>query len=159
MNRSAAILIQAGFTSRLAAIKAVADTGANFATLAQLQDWLDSDLVTAFSQPQDWPTPETASLWSTFRENFVPLEKRKWTERRYWAWVKWKPEVAPLVGAPVRLRVLDGQRLVMAPDGAAVGELQAALNPRPDGLLRASVSAEANKIDITYFGPDDLWLG
>lgn len=159
MNRSASILIQAGFTSRLAAIKAVGDTGADFATLAQLQAWLDSDIVTAFSQLPDWPTPETASLWSTFRTGFVPVEKRTWTERRYWAFVKWKPEVPALAGAPLRLKVLDGQRLVMAPDGAALGELQSALNPDHRGLVRASVSVEPNKIDITYFGPDDLWLG
>ena len=54
--------------------------------------------------------------------------------------------------------MLDDQRLVMAPDGAAAGELQAALNSEHRGLLRASVGAEPNKIDITYFGPDDLWL-
>jgi hypothetical protein len=47
----------------------------------------------------------------------------------------------------------------MAPDGEMVGELEVPLNPNHDGLLRASVSAEPNKIDITYFGPDDLWLG
>ena len=50
VNRSAAILIQAGFTSRLAAIKAVTDTEANFATMGELQVWLCSDVVQAFDQ-------------------------------------------------------------------------------------------------------------
>ncbi|WP_244480180.1 hypothetical protein [Methylobacterium sp. Leaf465] len=40
MNRSASILIQAGFNSRLAAIKVVADTGATFTTGAELRAWL-----------------------------------------------------------------------------------------------------------------------
>lgn len=155
---SASLLIQAGFSSRLAAIKAVADTAATFVTLAELQAWLDSDIVTAFSQMPDWPTAETASLWSAFRTGFVPAEKRTWIERPYWAWVQWKPGVLPAAGSPLRLRASDGQRLVMAPDGTVLGDLLAVLNPSHRGLLRAAVSAEANKIEILYNGPDDLWL-
>lgn len=60
--------------------------------------------------------------------------------------------------APLRLRASDGQRPVMAPDGTVLGDLQAVLNPDHRGLLRAVVSTEANKVDIFYHGPDDLWL-
>lgn len=158
MNRSAALLIQAGFSSRLAAINAVVDTAATFATLAELQAWLDSDIVIAFSQMPDWPTAETAGLWTTFRTGFVPAEKRTWVERRYWAWVQWRPGVLPSAGSPLRLRASGGQRPVMAPDGTVLGDLQAVLNPDRRGLLRAVVSTEANKVDIFYHGPDDLWL-
>lgn len=158
MSRSASLLIQAGFSSRLAAIKAVVDTAATFVTLAELQAWLDSDIVTAFSQVANWPTAETAGLWTAFRTDFVPAEKRTWIERRYWAWVQWKPGVLPAAGAPLRLRASDGQRPVMAPDGTVLGDLQAVLNPDHRGLLRAVVSTEANKVDIFYHGPDDLWL-
>ena len=42
VNRSASLLIQAGFASRLAAIKAVTDTGASFSTSFELQQWLVS---------------------------------------------------------------------------------------------------------------------
>jgi len=158
VSRSAAILIQAGFSSRLAAIKAVADTEATFATLAELQAWLNSDVVRAFDQLADWPTAETKSLWQEFANGFVPVEKRTWSERRYWAWVKWRDGVVPVVGTALRLKVHDGQRLVATADGAVLGELQAALNPAHSGLLRTQVSAEANKVDIVYFGPDDVWL-
>lgn len=158
MSRSASLLIQAGFSSRLAAIKAVVDTAATFVTLAELQAWLDSDIVTAFSQVANWPTAETAGLWTSFRTDFVPAEKRTWIERRYWAWVQWKPGVLPAAGSPLRLRASDGQRPVMAPDGTVLGDLQAVLNPDHRGLLRAVVSTEANKVDIFYHGPDDLWL-
>lgn len=158
VNRSAAILIQAGFTSRLAAIKAVTDTGANFATLGELQVWLGSDVVQAFDQLAGWPTAETKVLWREFVAGFVPVEKRTWSERRYWAWVKWREGIVPAAGSALRLKVLDGQRLVAAADGSVMGELQAVLNPNHRGLLRTQVSAEANKVDITYYGPDDLWL-
>lgn len=158
VNRSAAILIQAGFTSRLAAIKAVTDTGANFATLGEFQVWLGSDVVQAFDQLAGWPTAETKVLWREFVAGFVPVEKRTWSERRYWAWVKWREGIVPAAGSALRLKVLDGQRLVAAADGNVMGELQAALNPNHRGLLRTQVSAEANKVEITYYGPDDLWL-
>lgn len=58
----------------------------------------------------------------------------------------------------VRLALINGQRRVMSPDGEVVGDLQAALNPARKGLVRAEVMTEANKVAVTYFGPDDLWL-
>ena len=48
LNRSASILIQAGFNSRLAAIKAVTDTGATFTSGAELRQWLNSQDVAAW---------------------------------------------------------------------------------------------------------------
>ena len=119
---------------------------------------MGSDVVQAFDQLADWPTTETKALWREFVAGFVPVEKRTWSERRYWAWVKWRDGIVPVAGLALRLKVLDGQRLVAAADGSVMGELQAVLNPAHRGLLRTQVSAEANKVDITYFGPDDLWL-
>lgn len=117
-----------------------------------------SDVVQAFDQLAGWPTAETKVLWREFVAGFVPVEKRTWSERRYWAWVKWREGIVPAAGSALRLKVLDGQRLVAAADGSVMGELQAVLNPNHRGLLRTQVSAEANKVDITYYGPDDLWL-
>lgn len=59
LNRSASILIQAGFNSRLAAVKAVTDTGATFQTGQGLRQWLNSDAVAAWTAQPDWPTAET----------------------------------------------------------------------------------------------------
>jgi superfamily II DNA/RNA helicase len=56
MNRSASILIQAGFNSRLAAIKAVGDTAASFTTSQELKRWLGSRAVAVWSARPDWPT-------------------------------------------------------------------------------------------------------
>ena len=72
MNRSASILIQAGFYSRLAAIKAVNDTGATFSNAFELQQWLESEAVKALSAQPDWPTPETKPMWIEFVASFVP---------------------------------------------------------------------------------------
>jgi superfamily II DNA/RNA helicase len=158
MNRSASVLIQAGFTSRLAAIKAVVETGATFATLAELRTWLASEPVRDLGAAPAWPTPETHIMWTDFINGFTPTTSRTWSERRYWANVAWRPGMAPPAGAPLRLANMGQSRAIVAPDGTVIGELLAALNPARRGLVRSVVMAEPNKVAITYYGPDDLWL-
>lgn len=157
MNRSASILIQAGFNSRLAAIKAVTDTGAVFSTAQELNQWLASEQVAVWSTLPDWPTVETKVMWTEFARGYTPSDSRTWAERRYWAWVAWQ-NVPPPPGVPLRLFTLDGQPATLSTCGLRLGVLQAPLNPNRRGLLRASVSPEADKVDLIYLGPDDLWL-
>ncbi|MGZ0018287.1 DEAD/DEAH box helicase [Nitrosomonas sp. wSCUT-2] len=155
LNRSAAILIQAGFSSRLGAIKAVTDSGATFQTAQELRHWLGSEELAAWSARPDWPTPETRAMWMEFAQSFTPRANRVWADRRYWAGVAWFG-VSPPSETPVQLHYWAGQSLVLAADGAPLGTLQAALAPGRAGLIRAQVSREADRIDIFYFGPDDL---
>ena len=155
MNRAASILIQAGFNSRLAAIKAVTDTGATFTTGRDLRLWLDSDAVAAWSAQPEWPTAETKTMWTDLVQSFVPHDDRTWSERPYWSGVAWSG-AHPRPGTPIQLYQRNGQWLVLADDGLPLGTLQAAINPDRLGLIHATVSGEADKIDLVYFGPDDL---
>ncbi|MGJ5051641.1 DEAD/DEAH box helicase [Bradyrhizobium oligotrophicum] len=158
MSRPAAMLIQAGFSSRLAAIKAVNDTNADFGSGGQLRAWLSSNEVSALTDAGNWPTPETAELWRTFRASFAPTVQTIWEERAYVAEVLWDGE-APAVSSPVHVRPAeDGLPYVLAPDASIVGRLNASLNPAYKGLLRVSVSAENARLFVSYIGPDDLWL-
>lgn len=156
MNQSAAILIQAGFNSRLAAIKAVTDTGATFTNGNELREWLMSAEIQACSSRPDWPSVETRKMWMEFLENFAPRENRIWTERNYWANVTWYGAPPP-PGAPIGLYHFNNQPIVHSPDGQPLGVLQAILNPDRRGLVRATKSQEQARIDIRYLGPDDLW--
>lgn len=157
MNRCASMLMQAGFNSRLAAIKAVNDTGATFTTGNELRAWLRSPVVAASAANPDWPTPETRAIWLDFAEECAPRNNRIWTERRYTANVRWN--AAPLPpGSPVSLYNWDGQPLVLSSDGLSVGVLAHRLNPSRSGVVRATVMPQAGQIDICYLGPDDLWL-
>lgn len=155
LNRSASILIQAGFNSRLAAIKAVTDTGATFQSGQELRQWLQSEAVTAWSDQPDWPTAETVAMWKEFVQSFTPLENRTWADRRYWANVMWLGG-APPAGTPVQVHHSTGHPRVLAADGTLLGTIQAALNPGRAGLLRAVVAQDVGRIDITYLGPADL---
>lgn len=155
LNRSASILIQAGFSSRLGAIKAVADTDATFQTGQELRQWLSSEAVAAWSAELDWPTPATRAMWTEFAQSFNPRASRTWADRRYWANVAWLG-VPPPPGAPVQIHHWEGQPRVLSADGMLLGTVQAALNPGKEGLMRAKVSQDVGRIDLTYLGPDDL---
>lgn len=155
LNRSASILIQAGFNSRLAAIKAVTDTGAIFTTAWELRQWLNSQTVAAWSARPDWPTTETKSMWTEFVQSFTLTENRTWARRRYLANVAWLG-VPPPPGTPVQIHEWGGHLNALSAEGALLGIVQTAINPARAGLVRAQVAQEVSKIDITYLGPDDL---
>jgi hypothetical protein len=156
LNRSASILIQAGFNSRLAAIKAVIDTGATFQTGQELRQWLNSDVVAVWTAQPDWPTAETKAMWTEFAQSFTPRANRTWANRRYSANVAWAGAPPPPPGTPVQLHHWNSRTLVLSADGTPLGAVQAALNPTRAGLVRAQVSQNVGRIDMTYLGPDDL---
>jgi hypothetical protein len=155
LNRSASILIQAGFNSRLAAIKAVTDTGATFGNGQELRQWLASKDVVTRSALADWPTAETKAMWTEFLQSSRRSDNRTWAERRYAVTVAWLA-AAPPPGTAVQIHEFAGHPRVLAADGAPLGTVQAALNPGRIGLARAQVSHQAGKIDVSYLGPDDF---
>nr|WMC98312.1 DEAD/DEAH box helicase [Aminobacter aminovorans] len=156
MNRSASILIQAGFNSRLAAIKVVADTGAEFTNGAELRAWLRTPGLAAWAAQPDWPTAETRAMWLEFIQEFAPSDNRAWARRDFLGSVQWFDAPLP-PGTAVNLYHWNGQPLVLTPDGHAIGLLQHPLNPNRRGLLRAKVAQNVAQLDLSYLGPDDLW--
>lgn len=156
MNRSASLLIQAGFNSRIAAIKAVTDMAATFTSGHELRLWLNSEAVAVWGALANWPTAETKAMWIEFTQSFIPSSDRIWTERRYSVGVAWYG-ASPPPSTPVRLHHLSGQPIVLSADGLPLGALQATLSADPCGLVRATVSQEIDKIDLIYLGSDDLW--
>jgi hypothetical protein len=77
IGHSASILIQSEFNSRLAAIKAVNDSGAVFTTRRELREWLRSARVIALSIQADWPTPETKAACSILSKMSFRVMRRK----------------------------------------------------------------------------------
>jgi len=118
---------------------------------------LNSEAVTAWSALPDWPTAETKAIWTEFVQGLTPGDNRTWTDRRYWASVTWHGIPLP-TGAAVRLYLWNGQATVLSADGLPHGVLNAPLNPNRRGLLRATVSEGAGRLDLSYLGPDDLWV-
>ena len=158
LNRSATYLIQAGFNSRLAAIKVVQDTGASFTSGAELRAWLKTDDVRSWTATQDWPTAATKPIWLEWVFGFVPPDSRTWSDRRFHAPVKWEILPPPPPGTPVRVHHLGGHPLILSASGERLGRLVAPLNPSRSGLARITVATEPMRLDLSYLGPDDLWV-
>jgi hypothetical protein len=158
LNMPAAILIQAGFTSRLGAIKAVNDTGATFSNAFELNAWLASAEVANLSDDADWPTPETKGLWDAFRQSFAPAASRTWSVQEASVAVTWSADAHIGPGDPLRCVDVHGVPTVFSADGTPLGHLDGAVNAAGDGLLQATVSAAQGEVSLRYIGPDDLWL-
>lgn len=157
MNRSASILIQAGFNSRIAAIKAVTDTKATFTKGTELRAWLLTPGLAVCSADPHWPTAETRAMWLNFIQGIAPSDNRTWARRDYLTNAHWMAAPAP-PGAPINLVDQEGQTLVLTPDGRTVGLLQYPLNPGRRGVVRANVAQNVAQVILSYLGPDDLWL-
>lgn len=154
LNRAASLLIQAGFNSRLAAIKAVKDTVADFQSGHGLREWLRSDLVIAWGEFADWPTPETHQMWLDFSKVVSPTEDQTWALRQYTATVNWDGAI-PRSGTPLHFYQMDGINYILAEDGTPVASLTGSVNTKRKGLMRVKVGNESN-IEVDYLGPDDL---
>lgn len=126
--------MQSGFNSRLAAIKAITDTGANFESSQGLADWLASERVASLSNTADWPTAETAEIWRTFVGTFTPPVQAKWADWTCSAPIAWDIDDNDRPGVDDVVRIVasneNDSSLVLAPDHRLLGRLVHPLNPR-----------------------------
>ncbi len=159
LNRSAAILMQAGFTSRLAAIKAVNDTGANFENAAHMRVWMDSEAVVELGQDAEWPTPESHEIWLDFITSYVPPERSIWSTQSATFAAEWlNPENVPATGVAVKLVSHGDEILILSAKMEKIGRLAEPLIMMSRGITTARVAPDNQYLDILYHGPDDLNL-
>ncbi len=159
LNRSAAILMQAGFTSRLAAITAVNDTGANFENAADMRAWMDSEAVVELGQDAEWPSPESHELWLDFTTSYVPSERSIWSTQSATFKAEWlNPENVPATGVAVKLVGRGDEILILSAKLGKIGRLAEPLIMMSRGITTARVAPDNQYIDVVYHGPDDLNL-
>lgn len=157
LNLTAATLMQAGFTSRLAAIKAVNDTDAAFVNSHELKAWLDSGLVQKLGQDVTWPTPESRFLWLEFNRDYTPSENSVWAIQNTTISVEWfDAEVVPTEGSSVRLVKLDIDTLVFSTEMKPVGKVLGNLASKPRGVIAATINSDSGTVDVKYMGPEPV---
>lgn len=149
----AAILMKAGFNSRSGAIRAVADGNGKFTTIAEMRDWLRSERVRDLSLTKNWPSPETAEVWSKFSDSFRAGSHDGWARHDGTLHVRWTDGEIPNEGDPVRLqRVSDGAN-VLTPDFRIIGKVPTPMANFDSGVMRATVAADNRKLYVIYLGP------
>jgi len=153
LNRSAALLMQAGFNSRKAAIHAVNSTNAIFTTGIQLKAWLNSVEVVDLAIGLDWPTPETSNLWWSFVKEYEPKSETTWKSVKSIISVDWIHAHNPVVGSSVKLWNQEkGNTQILASDGEIVGTTNYRYKLLKSGIYYANIHDEIKHLNVTYLG-------
>lgn len=157
LNRSAALLMQAGFSSRAGALAAIAAGGGTFTTVSELHQWLNSEEVRQHANDPHWPTVSSHDLWVDFISRSTAAPERTWINTVEDAAVTWLPDHQPSSGTPYRaVSLADGETILQAADGRRTGSLEEPLNPKRRGLLIVTGTSAANSVELRYRGPADL---
>ena len=154
LNRSVAILMQAGFNSRKAAVYAITTTDASFTNGHQLNDWLASQKVVDLTHSFSWPTPETSTLWQSFIQGYQPSSKANWAVIETQVNVNWSIENAPKGGALVKIwNKHKGKTQISDSACEIVGELYYRYNLDNSGIYYCKTSDDKKSLTLTYVGP------
>lgn len=151
LNRSAAMLMQAGFNSRHAAIKAINDTKGSFDSSRALSLWLRSKEVIELTATGHWPTPETSSLWKTFIADLIPSQSKVWTQSYTDVSVKWFTNPLP---SKTKVRLVQGfeNTNIVVASGEVVGQTVYPIKLLKTGVYYAIVSETETLLNVEYLG-------
>lgn len=155
-NRSASVLVRAGFDHRLAAVEAVVSTGADFDDTAEMRVWI-RDLDPSFAWDETWPSPESRPAWETFASHSRLRRARRWRRSvEDIADVTWYGD-EPDPGAWLRITDNGPNALQIWSTGFdLLGEAAVSLNPERVGVLRGRRQRNGSGIWLIYRGPGDL---
>ncbi len=150
-----AMLIRAGLPSRRAAMAAIEDAEPVFVTPAEMRAWLDSDEITACTDSGDWPTPDTAALWTRFRTEALSGGIQKWSVERYKRLLD--IEAAPPAGL---YRIVtdegDGRTWLATPDYQRVAAFKKpAVDPKPS-LFSGRLPGKSRLVEALRVGRGKL---
>ncbi|MEW8086490.1 MAG: DEAD/DEAH box helicase [Candidatus Thiodiazotropha endolucinida] len=161
LNRSAAILMQAGFSSRTGSIKAISETQATFDSSKGLRVWLASEHVREKNENEDWPTVESHRLWQEFIGSHDTPDDQLWSIQNGVVPVLWGDGISVNAGDMVQLHfeVPYEPPIVLSPGFEPLGRANMLLESMPKGIFRAEVTLDEAGIIYEYIGPKDLdWL-
>jgi len=91
-------------------------------------------------------------------ESLEQVRHHKWGKRNSEREVVWDGTRAS-AGTPVRLHDQQGETLVLDADFTRLGRLKVPINAKRRGLVKAVVADAADRLDVTYLGPNDLNTG
>ncbi|HCH5140969.1 TPA: DEAD/DEAH box helicase [Vibrio parahaemolyticus] len=152
LNRSAAMLMQAGFSSRLEAIRAVSETGASFSNSREFKAWLSSDALNSYISTIELLNANTAKLWKSFIGEFKPNDDTVWQETTVILPVNWESDITGSIGKLVRLHNEDdGVTKILSSEGDIIGSLRERYALSKSGVYRVKVEVN-NFVSVDYWG-------
>lgn len=152
LNRSAAMLMQAGFNSRLEAINAIRSTDAVFSNSYDFKLWLSSDRLKAYIDELEFINENTAQLWKTFIGGYKPRSEMIWKGTNESLSVEWKDGVQVTINDFVKLNnFMSGVTEVLGRDGEVIGSLKERYNLLKNGIYRARIIND-KYLSVDYWG-------
>ena len=154
-----AMLVRAGLPSREAAIAVVNELRPVFVDVTELVEWLGSDRVgTLTDENGDWPTAETAAIWSQFRHEMLKGGAEPWSREYGLHRVNLDTyESVPTRGRPYRVEV-DGEQntvWVRTPDFQRVVRLSERMIDRKPSVMSATFDEDSRRVRIKRLGRND----
>jgi len=122
-----------------------------FVDLPGMRAWLEGAEVTALTDADDWPTPETAALWQRFRSDMLSggIRTREISEIRL-ALDHNQPR--PPNGLYRVEEVNGGEAWICTPDFRRLAKLRRRVRDRAHGLLSARFIPGANRAIVKRYG-------
>jgi len=155
VHRSAAVLMQAGFTSRSGAWRAVVTTDATFDSLSEMRTWLRATDIRRLAEDRTWPTATSRDAWLQFTSSFTRRRRERWSVQDAILETEWMDDV-PRNGAALRLRPADDGYDVLGADFVHLGRLKSSINLQASGVFQAT--SDDGDVALAYVGPEDLEL-
>ena len=154
-NYSMSMLIRSGFSSRIGAKIAIEQTGAKFMTFNKMKEWLFSGVVESLSENVEWPTPESAELWSTFRNNFLNSDRKKWTIEEDELTLNIPDNLNNLKSGFYRIESVDNSSTeisLVTPDFTEIATVSQPFDSYMGELVWGQFMETSNNLKITRFG-------
>ena len=149
------MLIRAGLPSRRAAMSVISQAQPAFTTPSEMRAWLDSPEIAAFTDLGDWPTFETASLWSRFRAEALSGAIQRWSIQDYKRLLDW-PAAGPKSPPAGLYRVLargdDGRSWLATPDYQMVAPFRKNVTDVRPALLSGSLGGGTQLVQARRLG-------
>lgn len=150
------MLIRAGLPSRQAAMAAVRSANPSFTTPNEMREWLESDEIRTLTEQGNWPTTNTAALWSRFRIEMLAAGVQKWNISKFNRIIDLPDAGRPHKGLYRILPDIEGQTWLAAPDYQLIAPLKQPVSSIPS-LLSGRIDGEEMVIEIIRLGRTGIY--
>jgi hypothetical protein len=147
-----AMLVRTGLPSRIAALTVITQTRPNFVGVAEMNQWLRSNEMAAWTDQPNWPTPETADIWKQFRNEALAGREQKWTSQDWRMEGAVDEQVDTAIPGRIDVDPVSGQVSVTTPDYRRIVGIQHRLRQYAPNLLHVEFAADRQSTRIIRQG-------
>jgi hypothetical protein len=134
---------------------AVRTSNAVFTTPAEMREWLGSSKIAAYTDQGDWPTADTAALWTRFRAEALNGAVQRWsveTFKRLLDLPTGKPHPAKGFYRVLTSEHADGQTWLSTPDYQPIAPFKKAIRDAKPSLISGILPGQSLVVTALRLG-------